>query len=190
MIIPLILAALQLGNVVPTQNVIVFGKGDSAIVQPTTPPPQAAAKAVFLRAFTADLQHPGEFAAPINLTAFPQWGRLVPGASGEIQFHRQFRGGLIVRVSLEGLLAGHRYILTLNGNPELAGNAKLVDPVPGNERERYFDFQTVTTDAHGSYLATFGVALPPGPYDVRFYVKDTDDFKIVLYHDFFPFGVE
>jgi len=35
-----------------------------------------------------------------------------------------------------------------------------------------------------------GVALPPGPYDVRFYVKDTSDFKIVLYHDFFPFGVQ
>jgi hypothetical protein len=185
-----ILAALQLGSVVPAQHVIVFGKGDSAIVQPSMPSPQAPAKAAFLRAFTADLEHPAEFAAPIDLTAFPQWGRLVPGASGGIQFHRSFRGGLVVRVSVEGLLPAHRYILTLNGNPELAGNANLTDPVPGNERERYFDFQTVTTDVHGSYLATFAITLPQGPYDVRFYVKDTADFKIVLYHDFFPFGVE
>jgi hypothetical protein len=35
-----------------------------------------------------------------------------------------------------------------------------------------------------------GVAFPPGPYDVRFDVKDTSDFKIVLYHGFFPFGVQ
>jgi hypothetical protein len=185
-----ILAALQLGNVVPSQHVVVFGKGDSAVLQPATPLPQTPAKAVFYQAFSADLEHPADFAAPIALTAFPQWGRLVPGASGEIQFHRSFPGGFVVRVALEGLLPGHSYILTLNGNPERAGNASLVDPVPGNEREKYFDFQTVTTDAHGSYLATFGIALPPGPYDVRFYVKDPADFKIVLYHDFFPFAVE
>jgi hypothetical protein len=42
----------------------------------------------------------------------------------------------------------------------------------------------------GEYMATFAIALPKGPYDVRFYVKDTDDFKIVLYHDFFRFAVE
>jgi hypothetical protein len=95
-----------------------------------------------------------------------------------------------VRVALEGLLPDHPYILTLNGNPKLAGNANLIDSVPGGGPERYFDFQTVTTDARGSYLATFAIALPAGPYDVRFYVKDTSDFKIVLYHDFFPFGVE
>ncbi len=190
MTIPLVLASLQLGGGVPAQHVIVFGKSDSVVLQPSTPMPQVPAKAAFYRAFTADLESPAEFDAPIELTAFPQWGRLVPGASGGIQFHHSFRGGLVVRVALEGLLPGHPYILTLNGKPELPGNANLADPVPGSERERYFDFQTVTTDAHGSYLATFGIALPPGPYEVRFYVKDTSDFKIVLYHDFFPFGVD
>jgi hypothetical protein len=190
MIIPIIIAALQLGSVVPTQHVIVFGKGDSVVLQSSTPPPQVPAKAAFYRGFSADLEHPRAFAAPIALTAFPQWGRLVPGAAGEIRFHKSFRGGFVVRVALEGLLPSHRYILTLNGNPKLAGNSNLVDPVPGNEQERYFDFQTVTTDARGSYLATFAIALRPGPYDVRFYVKDSADFKIVLYHDFFEFEVE
>ena len=190
MTVPFILASLQLGSVVPAQHVIVFGKGDSVVLQPSTPSPETPAKAAFYREFKADLEHPAVFEAPLELTAFPQWGRLVPGASGGIQFHGSFRGGLAVRVALEGLLPDHPYILTLNGNPKLAGNANLVDSVPGNEQEKYFDFQTVTTDSRGSYLATFGIALPAGPYDVRFYVKDTADFKIVLYHDFFRFGVE
>jgi len=62
--------------------------------------------------------------------------------------------------------------------------------VPHNPKERYYDFHTVTTDANGRYHAAFGIALPTGPYDVRFYVKDTKDFKIILYRDFFKFTVE
>jgi hypothetical protein len=53
-----------------------------------------------------------------------------------------------------------------------------------------YDFQTITTDATGRYNATYGLVLTAGPYDVRFYVKDTADFKIVLYRDFFKFTVE
>jgi len=116
-------------------------------------------------------------------------GRLVAGASGGIQFHRSFPGGFVVRVALDGLLPAHPYILTLNGNPKLAGNANLIDPVPGGGSERYFDFQTVTTDARGSYLAAFAIALPRA---VRraFLRQGHRRFQIVLYHDFFPFGVE
>ncbi len=95
----------------------------------------------------------------------------------------------MVRTQLEGLTPSHRYILTLNGNPARAGNDKLMETVSHNQKEKYYDFQTVTTDAHGRYRATFGIVLPPGPYDVRFYVKDTADFKIILYHDFFKFAV-
>jgi hypothetical protein len=186
---PVAATSLQPDSVVPTQHVIVFSKGDSVALLPSTPVPQAPAKAGFFAAYKADLEDPSVFAAPIGLTAFPQWGRLVQGASGRLQFHPSFRGGFVVWVALEGLLPDHPYILTLNGNPERAGNARLVDPVPGNEREKYFDFQTVTTGARGTYLAAFAIALPPGAYDVRFYVKDPADFKIVLYHDFFRFGV-
>jgi hypothetical protein len=95
-----------------------------------------------------------------------------------------------VRVTLKGLAPEHRYILTLDGNPKLAGNDRLADAVPGLPTERYMDFFTATTDARGRYTAAFAIALRPGPYDVRFYVKDTDDFKIVLYHDYFKFSVK
>ena len=40
------------------------------------------------------------------------------------------------------------------------------------------------------YDATFAVALPAGPYDVRLYIKDTADHTIFLYHDYFRFTVE
>ena len=124
------------------------------------------------------------------MSDLPQWGRKIPGATGTIQFHESFNGGFIVRVALEGLAPDHRYILTLNGNSERAGNNLLADPVPGNERERYLDFITITADSNGRYRANFGIRLPAGRYDVRFYVKDTSDFKIVLYRDFFKFSVE
>jgi hypothetical protein len=42
----------------------------------------------------------------------------------------------------------------------------------------------------GGYHATFGVMLPSGDYEVRFFVKDRSDYKIVLHHDFFKFTVE
>lgn len=86
MIIPLILAALQIGNVAPDRSVIVFGKGDSILVQPSTPIPEAPTKDIFFRAFKADLDHPAEFGPQIDLTNLPSGGRLVPGASGESSF--------------------------------------------------------------------------------------------------------
>lgn len=192
MTIPILLASLQLGSAVPSQHVIVYGKHDSAAFkEPTSASvPKDPVKAAFFGKFKSDVEQPGAFEAPIPLTEFPQWGRLVPGASGAIQFHRSFAGGFVTKVALEGLLPHHKYILTLNGNPERAGNTNLVDPVPGNKAEKFFDFQIVTTDPKGSYLAVFGIALPKGPYDVRFYVKDTSDFKIVLFHEFFRFDVE
>jgi hypothetical protein len=86
-------------------------------------------------------------------------------------------------------LPNRPYILTLNGNPERFGNENLPTPVPGNEQEKLFDFQIITTDSDGKYLTLYALALPKGAYDVRFYVKDTVDFKIVLCHDFFKFAV-
>jgi hypothetical protein len=174
------------------QQIAVFAKGEFSVLDsgPPVPGPKDPAKAAFLAAYQADRTRPAAFEASFNLSAPPDWGRTVPGAAGTIQFHPSFPGGFVVRVSLEGLLSGHKYILCLNGNPALAGNDRLVDAVPHNEKERYYDFLTVTTDAAGRYQATFGIFLPASPYDVRFYVKDTDDFKIVLYHDYFKFNVE
>ncbi len=174
------------------QQIAVFAKGEFSVLDSgaPVPGPKDPAKAAFLAAYQADLARPAAFATPLNLSSPPEWGRTVPGAAGTIQFHGSFHGGFVVGVALEGLLPGHKYILCLNGNPSLPGNNLLVDAVPHNEKERYYDFLTATTDATGHYHATFGTALPASPYGVRFYVKDTDDFKIVLYHDYFKFTVE
>jgi len=183
---------LFLGSALHATSIIVYAKGESAMLDAIAAPgmPADPAKAALRAAFMADMMHPAPFLDAIKLTSFPEWGRDVPGAGGMIQFHESFAGGVVLKVALMGLLPSHDYILCLNGNPERAGNDRLVDSVPGNEAEKYFDFQTITTDAMGEYVADFAIALPKGPYDVRFYVKDTDDFKIVLYHDFFKFAVE
>lgn len=170
-------------------DIVVFGKGRTLVLGSDAPPPADAADRTFLAAFTHDLARSIAFGSPAKLDAPPDWGRTVAGAGGTIAYPASYPRGFVVRVSLSGLLPAHRYILTLNGNPTLPGNDRLVDPVPGNPKERYFDFQTVTTDDQGRYEATFAIRLEAGPYGARFYVKDTDDFKIVLYHDYFNFAV-
>jgi len=191
--LPAVVASLILALRLPASPIAVLAKGEAVTIDPNGPPPAAPAdpvRAAFLHAFESDLTRPAEFGPIAPLTAPPAWGRTVAGAGGSIQHHESFRGGFVVRVALHGLRPLHRYILTLNGNPALPGNNRLVDPVPGNPAERYLDFLTVTTDGTGSYEATFGILLPTGPYGVRFYVKDTDDFKIILYRDYFRFTVD
>jgi hypothetical protein len=164
------------------EPIVVLGPGRIAGESRTLTPDQAAfVKAVDLAAGPVE---------SLALMAPPEWGRTVAGAVGQVRLHPHTVHGLVLEVSLEGLRPDHRYILTLNGNPQLPGNERLPDPVPGLPAERYFDFFTATTDAHGAYAGKFGITLPAGPYRVRFYVKDTDDFKIVLYHDYFPCGVD
>lgn len=152
-------------------------------------PEKSPARATVPAAFISAVRARGEAGAPLPLIAPPAWGRTVPDASGTVRLHPTVANGLVLQVALKGLLPAHRYILTLNGNPKLPGNDLLPDPVPGLPAERYYDFQTATTDDHGAYAATFGIVLPAGDYQVRFYVKDTADFKIVLYHDYFPCAV-
>ncbi len=188
----LLLTGLLLGSTLLGQQIVVFAKGEFIVLDPgvAAPAPKDPGKAAFLSACRHDLAHPATFAAPFPLVAPPEWGKTVPGALGKLVFHDKFPGGFFVKVTLAGLAPKHRYILTLNGKPELAGNERLVDLVPGMEKERFFDFLKITTDEQGGYEATFGIALLSGPYDVRFYVKDNDDFKIVLYQDYFKFTVE
>lgn len=187
-----IVGLLALNQPAVANQIVVFAKGEFLTLNSgdAAPVPTEPDRVHFLQAFKTDLAHPAAFAKPFALIAPPDWGKPISGASGKIGFHKKFAGGFFVRVALAGLAPAHRYVLTLNGNPKLAGNDRLVDAVPGMAAERYFDFQTITTDAQGCYVATFGIALLPGPYDVRFYVKDTADFKIVLYHDYFKFTVE
>jgi hypothetical protein len=188
----LIIACLLLSTGLFAQEIVVFAKGDSLALGSTNATAELndSAKASFLSAFKADLAHPAAFKGPFKLSDLPEYGRKVPGAVGEIKYHASFSGGLVVGVTLTGLIPSHKYILTLNGNPQRAGNDKLMETVDHNKKEKYYDFQTITTDADGRYHATYGILLPVSRYDVRFYVKDTTDFKIVLYQDFFKFRIK
>ena len=172
---------------------VIFAKGDSMVLEPGTAADEVKnpARAAFLAAFKADLAHPLVLEGPDELSTFPG-GRVIPGSTGDIQWHRSFPGGLVIDVTLQGLVPGHKYILSINGDPQRAGNGNLVDVyrVSRDSILRYYDFSTVTTDITGSYHATFGIMLPAGKYDVSFYVKETPDFSIVLHHDFFQFTVE
>jgi DNA-directed RNA polymerase subunit RPC12/RpoP len=169
---------------------IVFAKGDSLVIGAGTN--EAAVKdpvqASFLANFKDDLARPLPFKEPLPLTPGP--GRKVPGATGEIRYHNSFPGGLVIGVKLDGLVPNHEYILTLNGAIQHDGNNNLPDQLSRNNPQKFFDFSPAITDENGRYETTFGIRLPPGPYDVYFFMKDTSDWKIVLSHSFFQFTVE
>jgi|SRR5688572_27893669 len=173
---------------------IVYAKGDYSLVTATVPSykPADPARAAFLANVQAELANPTTYGTHMTLVAPPAalWGKVIEGAKGTFQFHDTFKGGFIVHLKLEGLAPKHSYRLCLNGNAKLEGNDRLPDPVKAFPEERYMDFFTAIADASGRYEATFAVALPAGPYDLRLYVKDTADFTIFLYHDYFRFTVD
>jgi DNA-directed RNA polymerase subunit RPC12/RpoP len=170
----------------------VFAKGDSIVLGAGTNEAEVKdpAQASFLAAFKADLAAPLAFAGPLPLTTHTGVGRNVPTAIGDIRYHESFPGGVVIGVTLGGLVPNHEYVLTLNGAVQHAGNENLPDQLSRNNRQKFYDFSRISTDASGSYQATFGIRLPPGPYDVYFFVKDTADWKIVLGHELFQFTVE
>lgn len=121
----------------------------------------------------------------------PDWGRKVTDNTyGQIIHHTAFPSGFVADVHLYDLTPDHHYVLTLNGSPSLDGNNLLPMAVPHNPQEKYYDFLDIYTDDKGEYHASLGVYLKPGAYHIRFYVKDPDDYKIVLFHDYFRFTVK
>ena len=185
-----LIAFLLLADACRADQFAVFGKDNAFVVGKSSGPADPRGHA-FFAAYEADIEAHRPLEKTMDLVNPPGWGKTISAAThGLIQFHEKFTGGFACRLALEGLVPGHRYILTLNGNPERAGNNLLPSPVPGNEAEKYYDFLFITADAAGSYDAGLGIALKQGDYDVRCYVKDASDFKIVLYRDFFPFRVD
>jgi DNA-directed RNA polymerase subunit RPC12/RpoP len=115
-----------------------------------------ATKVSFLATFKADLASPLAFEGPVPLTTtLPGNDRAVPGATGEIQYHGSFQGGLVIGVKLDGLVPNHKYILTLNGAIQHEGNNNLPEQVSRNNKQKYYDFSPVMTDENGRYQATF-----------------------------------
>jgi hypothetical protein len=188
-----ILLLLLLGDGLFAGDIVVFGEKDFYPLQagPGSAGPKQADHLAFFEGCQADLGRQAAFEKAMELVSPPAWGKTVSASTrGTIRFHPAFPSGFVCHLSLESLLPDHDYILTLNGNPEKAGNELLLSAVPGNEMERYYDFLMIRTDPLGHYDAGLGIFLKPGKYDVRCYVKDTSDFKIVLYRDFFEFAVK
>jgi DNA-directed RNA polymerase subunit RPC12/RpoP len=171
---------------------VIFAKGDSLVVRSKTSIDEVKdpAKAAFLAAFKTDLASPSAFDGPAGLLIFSGYDGPSQNATGSILWHDSFQGGVVIGVTLQGLIPGHDYVLTLNGDPGHAGNNNLPDAMPPNNPQKYYDFSRVTTDMTGSYHATFGILLRPGQYDVHFFVKDTADWKIVLGYEPIHFTIE
>ena len=120
-----------------------------------------------------------------------EWGKEAsPNADGKLIHTESYKMGWVSLIKLNNLAPNQKYMLTLNGNPELDGNELLPEPVPGLEEERYWDILEIKTDASGNFEKKIAVQLTPGDYHIRFYVKDQRDYKIVLYHDYFRFSVK
>jgi hypothetical protein len=187
------LAPLLLTGSVSVAGLVILDKSDCRDLEtPAAAKPAGPDQTAFLGEVKKDLAQPAAFEEVRTLESPPPtWGKVVNSDSGGIlRYHASFRRGFVCHLTVEHLLPGHRYILTLNGDPDRAGNELLPDPVPGHPLEKYYDFLTATTDERGRYDASLAVYLQPGTYSLRFYVKDTDDFKIVLYRAFFKFTVE
>jgi hypothetical protein len=176
-----------------SQPKAIFGENDTYYIDGKTAivELQDSDKEVFFNNFVNDFVSKRELETIGNLINPPAWGKTISDStSGIIKYHRIFQGGWVCDLSMKNLFPYHKYILTINGNPDLQGNELLPDTVPNYNIEKYYDFQFITTDKNGNYNLKFGLYLNPGVYDVRFYVKDTEDFKIVLYRDYFLFTVE
>lgn len=119
-----------------------------------------------------------------------EWGKMESEkTSGILNHYLEFPNGFVTDITINSLKPNHNYVLTLNGKPNLEGNDLLPDLVPGMDTERFYDILKITTDSLGNYKETLAIMLKLGNYHARFYVKDTEDWKIVLYHDYFKFNV-
>lgn len=179
-----LLAACALAAAGP---LVVFSRND---VRPldSGKAPSVAAQAVFWSAYRQDREGGVKYELDLPLVAPPEWGKTIrPQTGGRVRYHRIFPHGFACRITLHDLVPNQAYILTLNGSPLKDGNVLLPTKVPNVEREKYYDFLDFKSDENGGFDAELGIFLEPGRYDVRIYVKDASDFRIVLFREFFPF---
>ena len=126
---------------------------------------------------------------PISLFPAPKsWGKPISGSSGKLVFNVDQPEQLNGKIQVEGLKANHFYTVTLNGKVEDKSN-NLLPQTYGVER--YVDITEFMTDSMGNVdSAFFKVFLSSGAYNVKFFIKDRDDWKIVLYNNYFVFYIK
>lgn len=191
----LFLALMSLSSMTFSQQIVVFGKEELCDLNTNNSICMTSDKNKqdFINLFKiSNFQDTAQINKVEFITPPLQWGRNISNAVkyGEVIFYKSQVNGFIFNLKLMNLLPDHNYIFTLNGNPKLEGNNLLPDTVPNLKAEKYYDFLFVRTNAVGEYTGKIGVYLLKGDYHVRFYVKDHDDFKIVLYHDYFKFKIK
>jgi hypothetical protein len=121
----------------------------------------------------------------------PEWGKNLPGSSGELQFHPKSNGTFIASMKLSGLEPKKAYKLGFNGRDGYDGNELLYRFGKDGPTKGKYDFQTVTTDSFGAVSGEIKVALPKGRYHVKFFVKDIGDkYTCVLGNDDLQFEVK
>jgi hypothetical protein len=117
-----------------------------------------------------------------------RWGIFLPTVKGKLKVVEGAKGSFSATLVLEGLTTGDQYLITLNGKAGSPGNSAF-KKVAGNER--YDDIGATTAQANGSAKIDLFHPLPPGSYDIKFFVKTKvgDEWKVVLYTDFLKFTV-
>jgi hypothetical protein len=187
----LLCTSLLLTGTLAAEDIAVVAKNDCRILGAgSQAAPEDPSAAAFVAAATRFFAGTAPYDAEYPLINPPAWGRVVSAeTAGTLHVRRSFARGFVFHLDLEHLLPRHTYVLCINGRPQHPGNELLPESVPGHAEEKYYDFCTVTTDDKGGYHAGYALLLRPGPYNVHFYVKDTSDFKIVLYGlEYFDFA--
>lgn len=120
----------------------------------------------------------------------PEWGKNIPGSSGELKSRRKSKGAFLATIKLSGLEKEKAYKLGFNGKEGYDGNEQLKKFGKWRNEGKY-DFRTIVTDDSGSVSAKINVRLPASRYDVKFFVKDiADKYVCVLHNDDVRFEIE
>ena len=112
------------------------------------------------------------------------FGKQVEGSSGKVIYCVESSKYFIGEIIIEGLEPSRDYMLTINGKPGQPGN-ECLSQRPSNVC--YLDFRQIKTDSVGNCHRPFRRKLEPSDYDVKFFIKDMEDWRIVLYNNFLFF---
>ena len=138
---------------------------------------------LFLTSFTSFSNSYGEQTScrgrEVQLRPLSSPNRDPEQGSGSVCYAEKSTDSWLITVKLSGLTPEEPYWLSINaGSPE-SWESKILGTFrahgwPGGKffgEEGYWDFKEITTDTQGKYEETITLPLPPGEYDVKFFIK-------------------
>nr|VFK62645.1 MAG: hypothetical protein BECKUNK1418G_GA0071005_10265 [Candidatus Kentron sp. UNK]VFK70560.1 MAG: hypothetical protein BECKUNK1418H_GA0071006_10325 [Candidatus Kentron sp. UNK] len=121
----------------------------------------------------------------------PKQGDSQTKPSGTLTYFERSKGAFIGEYTLNKLTSNQTYVFSLHGNPGNSCNDPkyLTKPYKGKDGsiEYYVDHhEKIIVNAEGNATGNLRIpmAIPPGPCDVDFLVKDEDTWKVVLQKNF------